>query len=505
MPYRAKSHCLKQFKNFTCAVSTAALIALAPTLSLAAGSVTFGQPVEPAGLDPTVGAAVASGEVTWQNIFEGLVAVDRAGNIVPQLATDWTISDDGLTYTFNLRPEVSFHNGVAFDSSVAKFTIERIISDASTNGQKAYYTVIDSVDAPDSSTVVLHLSKPSSNLLYWLGFPTAVMVEPSSVETNKSAPVGTGPFKFDEWRKGDRVLMSAYEGYWGEKPELDAVTARFISDPQAQAAAIMSHDIDVFGKFEAPELFANFKSDDSLTTHVGVGEMEVIAGMNNARPPFDDIRVRQALMMAVDRATLIQGVESGYGTPIGSHFSPASPYYVDLTDEYSMNLEKAQQLLAEAGYPDGFEFTMKVPTRSYATRSAEILQALFLQIGVMANIESSDFPATWIQDVFKDTNYDMTIIGHAEALDIGIYARHPYYFNYNNPKFDAVMHDIDGAVTPEQRAEGFKKAQEILAHDVPALFLYSAPKLGVWDAKLTGVWENGPVPSNDMTDVRWTE
>lgn len=500
MPYR-----FKPIRNLACAVSTAALIAFAPTLSLAAGSVTFGQPVEPAGLDPTVGSAVASGEVTWQNVFEGLVAVDRDGKIVAQLASDWTISDDGLSYTFNLRPDVTFHNGVAFDSETAKFTLERIISDDSTNGQKALYTVIDSVDAPNSTTLVLHLSKPSSNLLYWLGFPSAVMIEPSTVDSNKSQPVGTGPFKFDEWRKGDRVLMSAYDGYWGDKPSLDAISARFISDPQAQAAAIMSHDIDVFAKFEAPELFAQFENDDSLTTHAGVGEMEIVAGMNNTRPPFDDLRVRQALMMAVDRNILIQGVESGFGTPIGSHFSPASPYYVDLTSEYSFDLAKAKALLAEAGYPNGFEFTMKVPTRSYATRSAEILQALFTQIGVTANIESSDFPATWIQDVFKDTNYDMTIIGHAEPLDIGIYARHPYYFNYNNPEFDAVMHDIDAATTPDARAAGFKKAQEIIGHDVPALFLYSAPKLGVWDAKLTGIWENGPVPSNDMTDVSWTQ
>ncbi|WP_417810931.1 ABC transporter substrate-binding protein [Thalassospira alkalitolerans] len=500
MPYRYKS-----IRNMACAVSTAALIALAPSLSLAAGSVTFGQPVEPAGLDPTVGAPVASGEVTWQNVFEGLVAVDRDGNIAPQLASAWTLSDDGLTYTFTLRPDVTFHNGVAFDSTTAKFTLDRILSKDSTNGQKALYSVIDSVDAPDAATLVLHLSKPSSNLIYWLGFPSAVMVEPSTADSNKTAPTGTGPFKFDEWRKGDRVLMSAYDGYWGDKPSLDAITARFISDPQAQAAAILSHDVDVFGKFEAPELFNQFQDDDSLSTHVGVGEMEIVAGMNNTRPPFDDIRVRQALMMAVDRNILIQGVESGFGTPIGSHFSPASPYYVDLTGEYGFDIDAAKALLAEAGYPNGFEFTMKVPTRSYATRSAEILQALFTQIGVMAKIESSDFPAGWIKDVFKDTNYDMTIIGHAEPLDIGIYARHPYYFNYNNPAFDAVIDDIAAATTPDTRAAGFKKAQEIIGHDVPALFLYSAPKLGVWDAKLTGVWENGPVPSNDMTDVSWSE
>lgn len=492
-------------RNLAFAASTAALIATAPSIAIAAGSVTFGQPVEPAGLDPTVGAPVASGEVTWQNIFEGLVTVDRDGHVQPQLSTDWSISDDGLTYQFNLRTDVKFHNGAAFNAETAKFTLERIISENSTNGQKALYTVITSVEAPDASTLILKLSHPSSNLVYWLGFPAAVMVDPSSVETNKTNPIGTGPFKFDEWRKGDRVLMSAFDGYWGDKPALDTIIARFISDPQAQAAAILSNDVDVFGQFEAPELYTQFETNDALTTHVGVGEMEVIAGMNNARPPFDDVRVRQAMMMALDRNVIVQGAESGFGTPIGSHFSPASPFYVDLTSEYGYDPEAAKALLAEAGYANGFEFTMKVPNRGYATRSAEIMQALFAQIGVIAKLESSDFPATWIQDVFKDTNYEMTIIGHAEPLDIGIYARHPYYFNYNNPEFDAVMEEIASATTKDAQASGFKKAQEIIAHDVPALFMYSAPKLGVWNAKLSGIWENGPVPSNDMTDVKWME
>lgn len=486
-------------------VSTAALIAASPLAALAGGQVSFIQAVEPAGLDPTEGSPVAAGQVTWQNVFEGLVTIDRDGALQPQLATGWEISEDGLTYTFHLRPDVRFHNGAAFDSAVAKFSLDRILAKESTNGQKALFTVIETVDAPDSETLVLHLSAPSSDLLYWLGFPAAVMVEPGSVETNRSAPVGTGPFQVDEWRQGDRVIMSANAEYWDGTPALDTLTARFISDPQAQVAALRSGQVDGIAEFAAPELFAQFTADDAFTTHVGAGEMEIVAGMNNEKPPFDDVRVRQALMMAVDRNMLVEAVKSGYGTPIGSHFSPASPFYEDLTGAFPYNPEAAKALLAEAGYGDGFEFTFKVPTRTYAQRSAEILQAYFAQIGVTAHIESSDFPAAWIQDVFKDTNYDMTIIGHAEPLDINIYARSPYYFNYENPEFNAAIAGIAAAASPEARAEGYHSAQEILAQDMPALFLYSEPKLGIWKAGLEGVWLNGPVPANDMTDVRWSD
>ncbi|SLN43577.1 Glutathione-binding protein GsiB precursor [Aquimixticola soesokkakensis] len=485
--------------------STAALLCVTPTVVLAAGDVSFVQAVEPPGLDPTVSSPVAAGQVVWQNLFEGLVTIDAAGEIQPQLASAWEISEDGLTYTFTLVPDVSFHNGQAFSAETAKFTLERILSEDSTNGQKALYTVIDSVEAPDAATLVLHLSAASSDLLYWLGFPAAVMIEPTSVETNATDPVGTGPFKLDEWRKGDRVIMSAFDGYWGETPALDTVTARFIADPQAQVAALKSGQVNIVAELAAPELFGQFVEDDTFVAHVGSGEMEVVAGMNNTRPPFDNAKVRQALMMSIDRNLLIEAVKSGYGTPIGTHFSPASPYYEDLTGLYPYDPEAAKALLAEAGYPDGFEFTFKVPTRTYAQRSAEIMQAFFAQIGVTATIASSDFPAAWVQEVFKDTDYDMTIIGHAEPLDIGIYARDPYYFNYTSDAFDAAMADVAAAATPEARAAGYKAAEEVVAKDLPALFLYSEPKLGVWDAGLTGVWENGPVPSNDMTDVAWAD
>lgn len=484
----------------------AALLALAGLPALAQQTaVSFVQAVEPQGLDPTVGSPVAAGQVTWQNVFEGLVSIDRDGLVQPQLATDWTVSDDGLIYTFALREGVSFQNGVPFDATVAKFALERIVAEGSTNGHKALYTAIASVEAPDAKTLVLHLSKPNSELVYFLGFPAAVMVEPSSAATNGATPVGTGPFKVDEWRRGDRILMSAFDGYWGEKPALTEVTARIIADPQAQAAALQSGQVDIASEFGAPELFAQFTENPAFKTRVGAGEMEVVAGMNNAVAPFDDLRVRQALMMAIDRKLLIDAAKSGFGTPIGSHFSPASPYYEDLTGLYPFDPEKAKALLAEAGYPDGFSFTFKVPNRTYTQRSAEIMQAFFAQIGVTANIQLSDFPAAWVQDVLTDRNFEMTIIGHAEPMDIGIYARHPYYFNYENPDFDTVMAEVAAAKTDGEKAEGYHRAQEIIGHDLPALFLYSDPKLGVWKAGLSGVWENGPVAANDMTDVRWTE
>ncbi|MBB4122022.1 ABC transporter substrate-binding protein [Martelella radicis] len=481
------------------------LIASAPAFAETKTDLVLAMSTEPTGLDPTAAAPVAIGQVVWQNVFEGLVAINEDGAIVPQLASDWTVSDGGLTYTFALQDGVTFHNGEAFDAETAKFTIERIIAENSVNPQKALYGAIESVEAPDAGTLVLHLSRPAFDLLYWLGFPAAVMVEPTSAETNAIDPVGTGPFAFAEWRKGNEVSLAAYPGYWGDKPALENVTFRFIADPQAQAAALNSGGVDAIPEFTAPELVSQFETKGDFDVVLGTTGMEVVAGMNNAEPPFDDARVRRALMMMLDRQAIVDATNSGFGTPIGSHFSPSDAGYEDLTGVLPYDPEAAKALLAEAGYGDGLSFTMKVPNRTYAERAAEIMQAYFAQGGVTMTIESSEFPATWIKDVFKDTNYDMTIIGHAEPLDIGIYARHPYYFNYDNPDFDATMTDIANATDEDARLEGYRKAQEILAEDVPALFLYAWPKIGIFKTGLEGMWENEPVPSNDVTDARWSE
>jgi peptide/nickel transport system substrate-binding protein len=227
--------------------------------------------------------------------------------------------------------------------------------------------------------------------------------------------------------------------------------------------------------------------------------------MNNARKPFNDKRVRQALMMAVDRGTVIEGAWSGYGTAIGSHYTPNDRGYVDTTGVHSFDIDKAKALLAEAGYADGFSFTIKAPQMAYAQRTSQILQAMLAEIGVTMTIETTEFPAKWVADVLKGADYDMTIVAHAEPMDIDIYARDPYYFNYKNPAFNEVIANVEKTANAGEQEALYGDAQKILAEDVPALFLFVMPKLGVWDRKVKGLWENEPIPSNVLTDVHWEE
>ena len=470
-------------------------------------SVTIGMGGEPSGLDPTVAAPVFIGQVTWQNIFEGLVTIDKDGKIQPQLAKSWDISDDGKTYTFTLHEGVTFHDGEVFDSSVAKASLERARGESSVNPQKRFFAAIQTIETPDATTLVLKLKQPSGSLLYWLGWPASAIVGTRSTENNKTTPVGTGPFKFVRWAKGDRVELARNADYWNSDVTvaLEKATFRFIPDPQAQAAALQSGDVDAFPEFGAPELMSSFKGHARLGTFIGNTELKVVAGMNNAVKPFNDKRVRQALMMAVDRATVIEGAWSGLGTAIGSHYTPNDRGYVDTSGALPYDAEKAKALLAEAGYPNGLSFTIKAPQMPYAQRTSQVLQAMFAEIGVTMTIETTEFPAKWVSDVLKGANYEMTIVAHAEPMDIDIFSRDPYYFNYKNPTFNEIIRNVELTTDPTQQEELYQDAQKILAQDVPALFLFVMPKLGVWDKKLQGLWENEPIPSNVLTDVHWEE
>lgn len=483
----------------------AALVLAWPAGASPRADLTLGMVSEPPGLDPTVAAPVTIGQIVWQNVFEGLVRLDRDGEVRPQLAQSWEISEDGLVYRFTLREGVTFHNGVPFDAEVARYAVERIVAEGSLNPQRALYTAIEGVETDGPRTLVLHLSRPSADLLFRLAQPAAVMVEESSAATNATEPVGTGPFRLAQWRRGNDVRLERTDDYWDEPAALEEATFRFISDPQGAAAALLAGDIDAYPLLPAPELYAQFQGDDRFQAEPGLTQMKVVAGLNSERAPLDDPRVRQALMMAVDREALIEGVTAGLGLPIGSHHTPADPGYRDLTGVHPYDPEGARALLAEAGHPDGFALTIKAPQMPYAARSAEILQGFLAEIGVQLTIRPTEFPASWVEEVLTGRDYEMTVIGHGEPLDIAIYARDPYYFNYSNEDFRAEVEAAAAATEEDERAARYGRAQEILAEDVPALFLYVSPKLSVWRAGLEGFWLDEPVPSNDLTEVRWRQ
>ena len=482
----------------------AGLIAMSMGTASAKDTLTIGQTLEPPGLDPTAGAAAPIRYITYTNLYEGLVRVMQDGSVQPLLAESWTVSDDQKTYTFTLRQGVKFHDGSSFDCSNVKFSYERAVAPDSTNAQKGLFEPIEKTECPDAATAVVTLKRPTSNFLFNMAWGDAVMMSPDSVANNKTNPVGTGPFKFKEWVKGDKVVLEKNPDYWGTPAKLSQVTFKFISDPSAAAAAIQAGDVDAFTSFQAPELVNRFQNDANLQVEIGSTSGKVVLALNNARKPFDDLRVRQALAHAIDRKSVAEGTYSGFGAPIGSHYTPIEPGYVDLNDAYAYDPAKAKELLQAAGVPDGFEMTIQLPPPTYARRGGEIIAAMLAEVGIRANLVPLEFPQ-WLEQVFRGSDFDATIINHAEARDLDIYARDKYYFNYQNPEYKALYKAFTEASSEEQQMDLLGQLQRKLSADEPNVFLYAFPKIGVWNKKVKGLWVNMPVPADDVTQAYWEE
>ena len=491
---------MANFKTLLLGASAAALLAGA---AFAKTDITVALQLEPPHLDPTSAAAGAIDSVLYSNVFEGLTRFMADGSVVAGLAQSWEISEDGLSYTFKLREGVTFHDGTAMDAEDVKFSLDRARAEDSTNAQKALYAGITDVSIVDPMTVTLTLAEANGSMLFNLAWGDAVIVAPESIENIKQMPIGTGAFKFVNWVQGDKIELARNDSYWGNAPALETATFKFISDPTAAFAAVMAQDVDVFAGFPAPENLPQFEADPRFQVLVGSSEGETILSTNNKMPPFDNVKVRQAVAHAIDRQAIIDGAMFGYGTPIGTHFAPHNPDYVDLTSGSMHDPAKAKALLAEAGIPDGFETTLHLPPPSYARRGGEIIAAQLAQVGIKAEIINVEW-AQWLETVFRGKDFGLTIVSHTEPFDIGIYARPDYYFQYDNPEFQALMTTLNATSDPSMRSEMIATAQTTISQDYVNGYLFQLAFPTVADAKVSGLWENAPTQATDLTGVSWS-
>ncbi|GAA0291996.1 ABC transporter substrate-binding protein [Rhodovulum strictum] len=486
-------------------VPTAALwLALAAGPALAAqDTLTLGMVLEPPNLDPTAGAAAAIDEVVHGNIFEGLTRFAPDGAILPGLAERWEVNEDATIYTFFLRDGVQFHDGSTMDAEDVRFSLDRARAEDSTNAQKALFAGIEAVEVVDLLTVRVRLAASDGNFTFAMAWGDAVIVAPESVGQAATAPVGTGPFRFERWVQGDRVEITRNPDYWGEPPALARATFRFIPDPSAAFAAMMAGDVDAFPNFPAPETLAQFEADPRFSVILGTTEGETILAMNNRAAPLDDVRVRAAIAHAINRQDIIDGAMFGYGTPIGTHFAPHHPDYVDLIELSAHDPARARALLEEAGQ-SGLKLRLALPPPAYARRGGEIVAAQLRAVGIETEITNLEW-AQWLEQVFRGGDFDLTIISHTEPMDIGIYARPDYYFGYARPEFVALMDRLTGTTDPADRTRILQDAQRMIAEDHVNGFLFQLAKTGVANARIEGLWKNAPTPINDLSAVRWAD
>lgn len=497
------------FTRFNTGAAALAAVALSGTLAAqtawAENAVSIGFQQEPTTLDPTSDATAAIDGIVTHNVLESLTTVNEAGEVFPDLAESWTISDDGLTYVFTLRQGVKYHDGTDFDAEDVKFSYDRAMAEDSENPTKDIFKPIAAVEITGPHEITMRLNNKDAFFLFNIARGDASIVAPESVDANKTAPIGTGPYRFDGWTRGDRLtLVKNPDHRDADKVAMDKVTFRFISDPAAASAALLAGELDAFPGFPAPEMLPQFEADPRFVVVVGSTEGEVILAMNNAKPPFDNLQVRRAISHAIDRGAIIDGAMYGRATPIGSFYPPHGPAYVDLTGQYPHDVAKAREMFEAEGV-SGSTMTLRVPPFPYAMRSAEIIQAQLAEAGIDAKVENVEW-GFWLDEIYKKQNYDMTIIAHTSPNDMRNFARgKSYFYGFEDPEFTALWDSISTEADDAKRTSLLQDGQKYLAENAIHGFLFQLPQLGVYDARLQGYWSSSPVLFEPLSNLSWTQ
>jgi peptide/nickel transport system substrate-binding protein len=487
------------------ALLVAGALLLPPLTALAQprkDSLVMAMALEPPGLDPTAGAASAIAEIVQYNVFETLTKIGSDGSVKPLLAESWEISPDLRTYTFQLRKDVKFQNGEPFNAQTVKFAFERAAAEKSTNKDKRLFASMG-VETPGAYTVRISLKTNEPDFLFLVGQATAAIVEPKSAATNATQPVGTGPYRLEAWARGSSVTLAKWPEYRNASAvQLGRVSFRFISDPAAQVAALLSGDVQSFPRVTAARSLEQFRSDARFQVLIGGSRAKTVLAMNNKKKPLDDVRVRRAISAAIDRKAVIEGAADGLGFPIGSHYVPGAPGYVDTTGINPYDPEKAKALLKEAGVKLPLELSLKLPPPPYARQGGEVIAALLARVGIVAKIENVEW-AQWLSGVYTNRVYDLTIVSHVEPFDFGNFAKPDYYWGYDSPKFNALYQQILNTPNAEDRARLLGDAQRLVATDAALVWLYQPQFITIADRRLKGLWKDMPVFVNDLSALSW--
>jgi peptide/nickel transport system substrate-binding protein len=468
-----------------------------PTASNGADqSLAIGLVAEPASLDFTTTDGAAIPQALLDNVYEGLVKQDENGKIAPDLAKSWSVSPDRKTYTFTLVDNAKFTNGKPFTADDAVFSINQVKSKWTTS-LKAAMDVVQEAKATSPAELKVTLSKPSNDWLFRMTTRIGAMFSQTGVDKLATDPVGTGPYKFGSWKRGDSIVLQRNDAYWGTKPFFNQVTLKYFKDPTALNNALLTGTINVIGTVQAPESLSQFTSNSKYQVIEGTTNGEVVLSFNNSKPVFKDIRVRQAIRQAINHKALLDTCFAGRGKLIGSMVPPTDPWYEDLTDIAPYDPAKAKSLLQAAG-ATGTTLRLRLPTLPYATSCGQVVKSQLEQVGLKVQIDQLEFPAAWLTTVFKNADYDMSIISHVEPRDLGAVFNATYYTRYDDPQLQALLAAADEGDEQTQIAD-MKKAARRLSEQAAADWLFLLPNLVVADKNLTGLPTNAITESFDLS------
>lgn len=486
----------------------------------AGGQLTIAIQAEPPGLNLILTAAAASYQIIYYNINESLLRYTPEGQIVPLLAEalpQITETAGGAEYTFRLRRGVRFHNGALLTAADVKYTFDTLRDPAIASPNAVPFADVKEVVAVDDYTVKFITKGKAASLLGELASSKGAGIIPqgSNMDELKSHPIGTGPFKFAEWVPGDHITFVKNENYWQPGiPYLDKVVFKIIPDQAASLAALLAGDVDFVDRMIA-ENAVQIEGNARFKIISGPMNLAQVLVMNNSRPPFDNVLVRRAINYAINRDEIIAATDlrPGWGSKIVSHMCPLNPYYVDLTGMYPYDPEKARALLAQAGYPNGFETTIFLPQPyEFHIRTGEVIADQLAKVGIKAKLEIIEW-GRWLDQVYKRWDYDMTVIGHDQGLEPSANfvkaiesAREDgssaYYWQYTNFFLRDLLKRGRETFDINERRVIYAMVQAILADDAVNAWIQDPHMLEVMKAEVQG-YQILPMYVMDLSTVYW--
>ena len=453
-------------------------------------------------------------------VYDGLLDYDKDLKAIPSLAESWDVSEDGKTVTFNLRKGVKWHDGEDFTSADVQFTVMEVLREIHPRGPNSFKEV-NSIETPDPHTAIFKLDNPAPYMMRALGSYESPMVPKHLLEGQdlRSAdiankPVGTGPFTFVEWKKGQYIRLDKNPNYWKEGlPYLDTIVGRFIPDASTRTAAMENGEVHygAYGAIPNVDVVRLRELDSIGVTTDGYAMINPVSliEFNTTKPPFDKPAIRQAISTVLDRQFLIDNIWFGYGKPATSALSSsyaATGLYTEGLPNYpgSGNTEAAIKILDDAGIKpdgDGVRATTTLDLIPYGEdwrRAGEYMKQVLGDIGIKVDLRYEDVP-TWLKRVYADYDFSMNVNYFYQLPDpvLGVHRHYgtdqirqgTHFVNssrYSNSELDELL--ATGAKEPDagKRSEIYKNIQEILATDMPVVNLHEMKFLTVFDSKLKG-------------------
>lgn len=453
-------------------------------------AITIGIPQDLDSLDPNMSTGAGTQEMLF-NVYEGLYKPDSNGNLVPAVASECVISEDGLVYTFTLRDGVKFHNGNTVTVEDVVYSMNKCAGNGTGEPLVSAFSILEKVEATDDKTVVLTLSEANKDFLSILA-ATETCIVPADVADLEETPIGTGPYKIVSRSLQESVELEKFDEYWGEPAHIEKVTLKVLADADSVLMNLQGGAVDLVAR-----VTASTASELGEQFNIVEGSMNLVQALylNNGVEPFNNEKVRQALCYAVDKQEIFDFVADGKGFAVGSSMFPSfGKYYMEeLNDVYATDYEKAKALLTEAGYPDGLTFTIKVASNyQQHVDTATVLAEQFKKIGVTANIELIEWE-TWLNDVYSNKQFEATVVGlDASTLTAGAMLKrfnstaHNNFINYNNPDYDAAYANALASATDEEATGYYKECEKILAETAANVYIQDLAEFVAINKKYAG-------------------